>query len=164
MLLFCPSKDQDVVQVDHYDTFCYEVPEDVVHHSLEGGWAVSHAKEYYQGFEQTSIGPEGYFPLISGLNADVVQTPTNVQLGEVSGSTELRYEFRDQWEGVLILDRHGIKCSVVLNQLEGAVLFLDEEYQDCHGRFGRMNSSGTQVLFQERVQLLLFHQRQRVDL
>ena len=93
MLLFCPSKDQDVVQVDHHDAFCYEVPEDVVHHSLEGGWTVSHAKEHYQGFEQASIGPEG-----------------------------------------------------------------------CLGRFGRLNSSGTQVLFQERVQLLLFHQRQGVDL
>jgi len=42
----------------------------------------------------------------------------NVQLGKVSGSAELQYEFRDEWEGVLILDRHGIECSVVLNQLE----------------------------------------------
>ena len=164
MLLFHPGKDQDVVQIDHHDTFCYEVPEDVVHHSLEGSQAVSHAKEHYQGFEQASIGPEGCFPLISGLNADVVETLMNVQLGEVSGSVELRYKFGDQWEGVLILDRHGIECLVVLNQLEGAVLFLDEEYRGCHRRFGRMNSSGTQVLFQERVQLLLFHRRQGVDL
>ena len=86
MLLFHPGKDQDVVQVDHHDTFHYEVPEDVVHHGLEGGWAVSHAKEYYQGFEQALIGPEGCFPLISRLNADVVEIPTNVQLGKVSVS------------------------------------------------------------------------------
>ena len=96
MLLFRPGKDQDVVQVDHHDTFRYEVPEDIVHHSLEGGRAVSHAKEHYQGFEQTSIGPEGCFLLISGLNANVVETPTNIQLSEVSGSVELRYEFGDQ--------------------------------------------------------------------
>jgi len=131
---------------------------------IVGGWTVSHAKEHYQGFKQASIGPEGCLPLISGLNADVVETPANVQLGEVSGSTELRYEFGDQWEGVLILDHHGVECSVVLNQLKGAVLFLDEEHRGCHGRFGRTNSSGTQVFFQERVQLLLFHQRQGVDL
>jgi len=85
---------------------------------LEGGRAVSHAKEHYQGFEQASIGLEGCLPLVSGLDADVVETPTNVQLGEISGSAELRYEFRDEWEGVLILDRHGIECSVVLNQPE----------------------------------------------
>ena len=70
----------------------------------------------------------------------------NVQLGEVSGSTELQYEFGDQWEGVLILDRHGIECSVVLNQPEEAVLFLDEEYRGCHGRFRGTNLSGVTPL------------------
>jgi len=118
MLLFHPSKDQNVVQVDHYDTFCYEVPEDVIHHSLEGGGAVGHAKEHYQGFKQVSIGPEGCLPLVSGLDMDVVETPTDIQLGEISGSAELQYEFGDEWEGVLILDRHRIECSVVLNQPE----------------------------------------------
>ena len=151
MLLFRPSKDQDVVQVDHHDAFRYEVLEDIVHYGLEGSRTVSHAKEHYQGFEQTSIGPEGCLLLISGFNADVVETPANVQLSEVSGSAELQYEFGDQWEGVLILDRHGIECSVVLNQPEGAVLFLDEEYRGCHGRFRRTNLPGMQVLFQERV-------------
>jgi len=85
---------------------------------LEGGRAVSHAKEHYQGFEQALIGLEGYLPLVSGFDADVVETLTNIQLGEVSGSAELRYEFGDQWERVLILDHHGIECSVVLNQPE----------------------------------------------
>jgi len=65
-----------------------------------------------------SIGLEGCLLLISGLNVDIVETLTNIQLGEVSGSAELQYEFRDQWEGVLILDYHGIECSVVLNQPE----------------------------------------------
>jgi len=85
---------------------------------LEGGWAVSHAKEHYQGFEQASIGPEGCLPLISRLNADIVEAPMDIQLGEVSGSAELQYEFGDQWEGVLILDYYGIERSVVLDQLE----------------------------------------------
>ena len=164
MLLFHPSKDQDVIQVDHHDTFCYEVLEDIVHHGLEGGGAVGHAKEHCQRFEQASIGPESCLPLISGLDVDVVETPTNVQLGEVSGSTELRYEFRDQWKGVLILDHHGIKCSVVLNQPEGAVLFLDKKYRGYYRRFRGANLSSMQVLFQEGVQLLLFHRRQGVDL
>jgi len=72
------GKDQDVVQIDHHNTFCYEVPEDVVHHGLEGGWTISYFKEYYQGFEQTSIGSEGYLPLISRLNANIVETPMDV--------------------------------------------------------------------------------------
>jgi len=64
------------------------------------------------------IGPEGCLLLVSGLDADIVETPTNIQLGEVPGSAELRYEFGDEWEGILILDHHGIECLVVLNQSE----------------------------------------------
>ena len=48
-------------------------PEDVVYHGLKGGRAVGHAKEHYQRFEQASIGLEGCLPLISRLNADVVE-------------------------------------------------------------------------------------------
>jgi len=51
MLLFHPSKDQDVVQIDYHNAFCYEVSEDVVHHGLESGWAVGHSKKHHQGFE-----------------------------------------------------------------------------------------------------------------
>ena len=51
MLFLHLGEDQDVIQVDHHNTFCYEVSEDVVHHSLEGGQTVSHSKEHYQGFE-----------------------------------------------------------------------------------------------------------------
>jgi len=71
------GEDQDVVQINHHDTFCYEVLEDVVHHGLEGGRTVSHSKEHYQRFEQTSIGSEGCVPLVSGLNANIVETPMN---------------------------------------------------------------------------------------
>jgi len=56
---------------------------------LEGSGAVGHAKEHYQGFEQASIGLEGCLPLISRLDTDVIETPTDIQLGEVSGSGEL---------------------------------------------------------------------------
>jgi len=78
MLLFHSSKDQNVIQIDHHDTFCYEVLEDVVHHGLEDGRAVGHAKEHYQRFKQASIGLEGCLSLISGLDMDVVETPTNI--------------------------------------------------------------------------------------
>ena len=74
MFFLCLGEDQDVVQIDHHDTFHYEVPEDVVHHGLEGSRTVSHFKEHYQGFKQTSIGSEGCLPLVSGLNANVVET------------------------------------------------------------------------------------------
>ena len=44
MLFLCLDKDQ----IDHHNAFCYEIPEDIVHHGLEGGWAVSHSEEHHQ--------------------------------------------------------------------------------------------------------------------
>ncbi|KAG5336701.1 hypothetical protein C0989_012070 [Termitomyces sp. Mn162] len=38
--------DEDVVKVYTHYAFCYEVPEDVVHHGLKGGRAISESKEY----------------------------------------------------------------------------------------------------------------------
>jgi len=61
---------------------------------------------------------EGHLPLISRLDVDIVETPMDIQLGEVSSSTELGYEFRDQWEGVFVFDCHEIEYTIVLNQLE----------------------------------------------
>jgi len=51
MLFLCLGKDQDVVQIDHHNVFCYEIPEDIVRYGLKGGWAVSHSEEHHQGFE-----------------------------------------------------------------------------------------------------------------
>jgi len=96
VLFLYSSKDQDIVQIDHHNAFCYEVSEDVVYHDLENGQAVGHPKEHYQGFEKALIGLESCLPLVSRLNADVVETLMDIQLGEVSSSVKLEYEFGDQ--------------------------------------------------------------------
>jgi len=51
MLFLHLGEDQDVIQIDHHYTFCYKVPEDVIHHGLEGDQTVSPSKEHYQGFK-----------------------------------------------------------------------------------------------------------------
>jgi hypothetical protein len=38
------GEDQNVVEVDRDDAFGNEVLEDLVHHRLEGGWAVGEAE------------------------------------------------------------------------------------------------------------------------
>jgi len=45
---------------------------------LEGDRTVRHSKEHYQGFEQTLIGSEGYFPLVSRFNVNIVETLMDV--------------------------------------------------------------------------------------
>ena len=49
------SKNQDIIQVDSYNTLCYKVIKNIVHYCLKDYWAISYAKEYYQEFKKSVI-------------------------------------------------------------------------------------------------------------
>jgi len=108
MLLFRLCKDQNAVQVHYDNPFRYDGSEDVVHHSLEGGGAIGHPEKHYEGFKEATVGVEGCFPFISGLDAYIIETPADVQFCEVSGSAELRDEFGDERERISVLDGYGV--------------------------------------------------------
>jgi len=78
VLLFRFCKDQNVIQVHHYDPLSYESSEDIVHHSLEGGGTIGHSEEHHEGFEEATISTEGRFPFISRLDVYVIETPADV--------------------------------------------------------------------------------------
>ena len=159
MFFYRPSEDENVVQVDNYYTLHNEILEDVIHHCPEGGQTVSHTNKYHKGLKQTMVSMEGYLSLISGLDTYIVKSPSNVKFGKVLGSTKLRDKLRNQGKRVLVLNYHGIKCSVVLNKTERVILFLDKEHWSCHREIRRSNTSGPQILFQEGIELLLFYQK-----
>ena len=115
MLLFYLRKDQDVVQVHYNNPFCYDGPEDVVHHSLEGSGAVGHSEEHYERFEEASVGVKGRFPLISGLDAYIIETPADIQFCEVPGSVELGDELGDKGEQISVLDSYSVQSAIVLD-------------------------------------------------
>ena len=108
MLLFYLCKDQNVVQVHYNNPFCYDSSEDVIHHSLEGSGAVGYSEKHYEGFEEATVGAEGCFPFISGLDTYIIETPVDVQFCEVSGSAELRDEFGDEGEQISVFDGYGV--------------------------------------------------------
>ena len=145
VFLFHLRKDQNVVQVHYYNPFSYEGSEDVVHHSLEGGGTVGHSKDHHERFKEAAVGVEGRSTFISRLDAYVIETPADIQFCEVSGSVELRDEFRDKREGVPVLDSHGVQCAIVLDQLERTIFLLNEEHRGCYGGLGWPDASGTQV-------------------
>ena len=145
MFLFCLRKDQNVVQVYYYNPFGYESSEDVICHSLEGGGTVGHSEEHHERFKEATVGAEGCFPFISGLDAYVIETPADIQFCEVSGSVELRDEFRDEREGVPVLDGHGVQRAIVLDQPERTIFLLNEEHRGCYGGLGQPDASGMQV-------------------
>ena len=65
-----------------------EVLENVIHHCLEGGRQVAEAKEHDKWFIQPSVCPEGCLVFISLLDANIVETLSQVQLHEILGSTQ----------------------------------------------------------------------------
>jgi len=60
-----------------------------VHHYLESGWTINYSKEHHQGLKQAIIDIEGNLPLVFRLDVHVVETPADIQFGDVFGSTEL---------------------------------------------------------------------------
>jgi len=82
---------------------------------LEGSRAVGHSKEHYEGFEKASVGVEGCLPLISGLDAYIIETPADIQFCEIPGSVELGDKLGDKGERIFILDSYGIQSTVVLD-------------------------------------------------
>ena len=129
MFLFRLRKDQDVVQVHHYDLFGYESSEDVVHYSLEGGGTVGHSEEHHKRLKEAAVGVEGHFPFIFGLDTYVIETPSDIKFCEVPGSTELEDEFRNEREEVPVLDSYGVQCAIVLDQPERTIFLLNEEHR-----------------------------------
>ena len=115
MFLFCPRKDQNVVQVHYYDPFSYESSENVIHHSLEDSGAVGYSKEHHEGFKEAVIGAEGYLLFISGFDVHIVEPPLDVKFCEVLGFAELGDEFRDERERIPVLNGHGVQRAIVLD-------------------------------------------------
>ena len=79
------GRDEEVIHVNDEPSFGDHVSEQVIHESLEGGGGVAQAKEHYGGFEQSFVGDEGSFPLVSISDADVVVSPPDVEFGEDLG-------------------------------------------------------------------------------
>ena len=99
-------------------TLINEILEDVVHHHLEGSWAVGEAKEHDQGFEEASIRPEGGLPLVSLFDPYIVISPSYVQLCEVLGFgvRDLVDDIWDEGEWIGIFHHHCVKLSVILDE------------------------------------------------
>ena len=78
MLLNCPGKDQNVIQIYYYDAFYNKILEDIIYYCLEGSRAVCHFKEHYQGFKQISISTKDSLLFISRLDLYIVESLLDV--------------------------------------------------------------------------------------
>ena len=106
--------DSHVVHVDFKPLLRKHIHKDVDHESLEGGGSIAESKEHDSGFKESHGGDESSLPLIFPSDANVVISPTNVELGEQGGFFHVIDEFRDQGERIGISDSVGVQVAVVL--------------------------------------------------
>ncbi|KAG5714964.1 hypothetical protein E4T56_gene5390 [Termitomyces sp. T112] len=94
MLLQGLCVDEDIVKIYTNNTFSNQVTENVIHLSLEGGWAVGATKEHHQRFKESAIGLECCLPLITFFDVHIVVIPMDVQLGEVACTPKVANKFQ----------------------------------------------------------------------
>jgi hypothetical protein len=66
-----------------------QICKDVIHRGLKCGGAVGKSKKHHQQLIKTTVCAECSLPFITLLNAHIVVSPANIQLGEVAGTVEL---------------------------------------------------------------------------
>ena len=107
---------EHVVHVYGEPPFSQFILEDGVHHGLKGRGGVGESKEHYIWFEQSLVGDEGCFPLVSIFDVDIVVPPSDIEFREEFRSFDSCNEFGDEGERVAIFYRPFIDFSIVLYQ------------------------------------------------
>ena len=77
-----PCVDGYVVHVDHHASFIDKVPENHVHHGLEGGGRVGETEEHDRWLVEPFVGDERRFPSIFWFNEHLVIPPLDIDTGE----------------------------------------------------------------------------------
>ena len=105
---------EDVVHEADGTPLVDEVSEDIIHHGLEHCWGVAEAKEHDKWLIQPTVCPEGCLIFVSLLNMDIVETPLQVEFGEVLGSSQSVQNVQDEWQWVGVLHCHCVELPVIL--------------------------------------------------
>ena len=77
--------DEEVIHIDDKPSFSDHIAERVVHEPLKSGGGVGKPKEHDGRFEESLMGDEGCFPLVTILDPYVVVSPSHVEFSEDLG-------------------------------------------------------------------------------
>ena len=98
-----------------------------VHRGLKCGRRVSEAKEHHSGFIEPSLHFKRHFVFVPCIDAEVVVTPSYIQLCIDHGPSQVSDQCGDEREQVLVAHCPLVNIPVVLHRLELPVFLLDEE-------------------------------------
>ena len=76
----------------------------MVYEGLESGWSVTEPKEHDGRFKESKRGDECSLPLVLFANVNVVQSPSDIELGKDRGVLHVIDQFRDKRQGVCCKD------------------------------------------------------------
>ena len=131
--------DEEVIHVNDKPSFCNHVAERVVHKALEGGRRIGETEEHYCRFEESFVGNESGFPLMSVFDSDVVVSPSDVKLGKEFCSLEFINEIGDERERVCVSDGMLVDVAIVLTRSEAAIFLFNKEERRCLWRIRGAN-------------------------
>ena len=112
-----------VVHINLEPSFGDHVSENMIHECLKSRRGVAEPEEHYSGFKEAERSDEHCFPLVLLPDANVVITPTNIELGEQCRVLHIIDQLRDEGERIPVANSVGIEISIVLAQSQGSVLF-----------------------------------------
>ena len=75
--------DEEIIHVDDEPSFCNHVMKGIIHEVLEGGRGISETEEHHGWFEESFMGDESSFPLMSILDSDIIISPLDTKLVKI---------------------------------------------------------------------------------
>ena len=112
-----------VVHIDLEPSFRDHIGENMVHERLKSRRGVTKPEEHYSGLKEAERSDECCFPLVFLPDANVVVSPTNIELGEQCRVLHIIDQLRDEGERISIANGVGVKISVVLAWPQGSIFF-----------------------------------------
>ena len=109
--------DAKVIHVNLEPSFGDHVCEDMIHECLKGWWSIAKTKEHDSGFVETKRSDEHCLPLILLFDMNIVVAPMDVELGKQGGLLHVINQFRNEGEGVSVVNGMAIEVSVILARM-----------------------------------------------
>src|SRR5712671_5911637 len=140
-------EEENIIKVDNEMAFIDKVREDGVHKGLESRGCVTKTEGHDKWLEEAERALEGCFPFVTFVDTDVIVTPADVKLCEVTRSLELINEFGNKRKRSGIFDGDIVNGAIVLDGPKGTTAsFGDEEERYSKGRRGGANVTFLQVV------------------
>ena len=136
----------------------------MVHERLESGWSITEPKEHDGRFKESKRSDECSFPLVFFVNTNVVESPSDIKLGEYHQVLHVVNQFGNKRQGVGIADSMGIQVPIILARAKRTIFLCYKEKGSGLWGLGWNNSSGLKVFIDEHLACLLFLWVERVYL